>query len=120
MTHNLFNLCLFSILILLTAPVQASEFFQGLTDIPVMPGLTQEPEQAVIFDTPGGRVVQAQAYAMDGLSGTDILSFYKAALPQLGWAGQGTERYVRDGERLDIEAFEAGGLWAVRLTLAPL
>ncbi len=111
------------VLVLIYLPVahaDVPEFFAGLGDIPVMPGLTQEPEQAVVFDAPGGRVVQAQAYATEGVSKEEILGFYAASLPQLGWAVQEPQRFVREGERLDIQAFQAGGLWAVRLTLSPL
>lgn len=96
------------------------EFFAGLVDVPVMPGLMQEPEQAVVFDAPGGRVVQAQAYAGPGITKDAIMGFYKASLPQLGWVLKEDGRFVRDGERLDIKAFQAGELWAVRLTLSPL
>ena len=110
---------IFCLFLPFSAKAEVPEFFAGLVDVPVMPGLTQEPEQAVVFDTPGGRVVEAQAYAAEGVTKSEILGFYTRSLPQLGWQERPAGRFVRDGERLDIQAFQAGGLWAVRLTLAP-
>lgn len=93
-------------------------FFEVLYDIPVMPGLTEIPDMAMVFDKPAGRIAQAGALG-PGLTKAEIIDFYNDSLPQLGWRSQGEGTYLRDGEILRIEAQTAPSGPLVTLTLAP-
>ncbi|WP_044562561.1 hypothetical protein [Azospirillum sp. B4] len=101
----------FSALLLLAAgPGRAGPaepgFVPGVEDLPLMPGLTAPASAAVVFDQPGGRIVESAA---QGDVGTDaIVAFYTQTLPQLGWRPAGTGRWAREGERLEITATRDG------------
>lgn len=98
----------------------ASAFFRAAEDLPLMPGMTEAAGDAVVFDQPGGRVVQVIAYAATG-GGAAVADFYDRTLPQLGWRkdAQGGG-YVRERERLTIEyGAVTGGPLPVRFTIKP-
>lgn len=99
-------------------------FVPGFTDVPVMPGLASAESEPLVFDKPGGRIVQAV------LSGDvprqAVLAFYDQTLPQLGWRRTADRVFVREGEELRLEfpapaGQGAGGkaATAVRFTLTP-
>jgi hypothetical protein len=102
-------------------PVLAAEpFVSGIDDMPLMPGLTQLVERNVVFDAPSGRIVEA--YAEGSVARDAVRSFYARTLPQLGWRGQGGDRYVREGEILRLEFPDAragGNRVIVRFFLSP-
>jgi hypothetical protein len=98
----------------------ADPFVAGIEDMPLMPGLTQLAERNVVFDAPSGRIVEAYAEGQVGREA--VRSFYARTLPQLGWHGQGSDRYVREGETLRIEFPDArpgGSRVLVRFFLSP-
>lgn len=109
-------------LVLLTVPALAAEaetrFFETLYDVPVMPGMTELPDKALVFDKPDGRIAQAGA-AGKGVTGQGIRAFYAASLPQLGWAPIGGDSYAREGEKLVLSVAYEAGYSTVRLTLSP-
>ncbi|CAO3416278.1 hypothetical protein [Azospirillum endophyticum] len=76
-------------------------FVPGTADVPVMPGLASAESEPLVFDKPGGRIVQAV------LSGQvprqAVLAFYDQTLPQLGWRRTADRVFVRDGEELRLE-----------------
>ncbi|WP_052709946.1 hypothetical protein [Azospirillum thiophilum] len=110
------------------APAGSGPFVPGFADVPVMPGLAAAESEPLVFDKPGGRIVQAV------LSGAvprqAVLAFYDQTLPQLGWRRTADRVFVRDGEELRLEfpraaqttqattAKPASGM-AVRFTLTP-
>ncbi len=79
----------------------ADPFVAGIDDMPLMPGLTQLADRNVVFDAPSGRIVEA--YAEGSVARDAVRSFYARTLPQLGWRGQGGDRYLREGETLRLE-----------------
>lgn len=96
---------------------EAGKFVSGLEDLPLMPGLTEADQDRVIFDKPGGRIVEAAA---TGAANADrVLSFYANTLPQLGWRALGPGRFVREGERLHIRTEPGAGKLIVRFSIAP-
>lgn len=97
---------------------QTPVFFETLYDVPVMPGLTEMPDMALVFDTPEGRIAQAGA-AGNGSSFAPVAAFYAAALPSLGWQPLGTGVFVRDGERLELVSVPGSVPLTVRFTLSP-
>ena len=97
---------------------RADDFVPGFTDLPLMPGLTAAEPGPVLFDKPGGRIVEAAAR---GGSPERVAEFYRATLPQLGWVaatggGHRVLSYRREGEALRIET---GGDGTVRFFLSP-
>ena len=84
----------------LTQP-RAAPFLTSLDDIPLMTGLTEQVNEGVAFETPAGRIIDAEVRGPHGDLGT-ILSFYDATLASLGWQMLGHGRYLREGEVLQI------------------
>lgn len=93
-------------------------FFEALYDVPVMPGLEEMKDQAMLFDKPGGRIASVVA-ASRRVSAVEIRDFYEASLPQLGWKKLKTNQYVRGEDRLTMEVTKTPPLTIVHFTLAP-
>ncbi|MDJ0683963.1 MAG: hypothetical protein QNJ84_04640 [Alphaproteobacteria bacterium] len=98
-------------------------FLAGFEDVPLMAGLTVDPDAVLVFDSPAGRI--AEAYAVGPVSWDAFATFYTTALTQLGWApsaagapGQSLS-FTREGEGLTLDRFGANGALTVRFTLAP-
>ena len=105
------------VLALSWAPAAKAQFVGGIEDLPLMSGLTDIPDAGVVFETPAGRIVEAQA--LTGSNNKDaVLDFYDATLPQLGWTKIKRGQYSREGETLILE-FPEGPLPSVRFRLAP-
>ncbi len=98
-------------------------FFSTLPDIPLIEGFQERSAEAFNFDTPAGRIVEAEA--MGPGEPAALLLFYSQVLRELGWINHDRGDYVRDGELLSIEVSEAGEtdrngpLLRVRLYLRP-
>lgn len=97
---------------------QGPQFFSALYDIPVMPGLTENPEETLIFDKPSGRFVQSTALT-ESRSEAEIITFYSDSLPQLGWQKISQNQFKRAGERLRIEFERQNSHGFVFFTLMP-
>ena len=117
--------CLVIALVLLAAfPAFAAEtakaplFFEALYDVPVMPGLEELKDQAMLFDKPDGRIASVMA-ASKNLNATDISRFYAESLPQLGWRKTAENQYVRGSDRLKMELSKKPPLTVVHFTLSP-
>ncbi len=95
----------------------AERFFSGIADLPVMPGLEQVPGAGVSFDKPAGRIVEVAASGPK--SRREIIEFYDAVLPQLGWRAAGKGRYRREGEHLNLSISKSGPKLTVRFSLRP-
>ena len=91
----------------------AGTFVSVIEDLPLMPGLIEE-EGGMIFDSPGGRVVEA--FATGEVSEGGVLAFYEETLPQLGWRSLGGGVYQREKEILKVE-FPSGPGAAPPLTV---
>ena len=75
-------------------------FVPGTEDVPLAPGLVANAEDALVFDNPTGRIVQATAV---GTADTDAVTrFYAETLPQLGWSRGKDGHWTRGDEVLDI------------------
>lgn len=82
------------------------QFVDGFEDLPLMPGLSQEPGRVVQFDSPYGRIVES--WAMGDLKRDAVAKFYDATLPQLGWVADGPGRFRRQGEILLLDIHRKG------------
>ncbi|GAA0566990.1 hypothetical protein GCM10009099_00390 [Caenispirillum bisanense] len=80
---------------------RAESFLDGFEDLPLMPALRQSDDATTLFDTPYGRIVEA--YATGSTTPQQVLDFYVATLPQLGWQQVGQSEFRREGESLRIE-----------------
>ena len=80
-------------------------FVGGIEDLPLMPGLEEDAAGRMVFDTAAGRIVEA--FASGAVSRTQVLDFYAATLPQLGWRREGETAFLREDEILVLE-FSAG------------
>ena len=83
-------------------------------DVPIMHGLSIEPELGFAFDSPNGRIVMIFASATAPAS--KIMDFYGSTLSQLGWVG-GNGNWVREEEKLKIMIVQTarGPLWRIML-----
>ncbi len=104
-----------------TAAVGAAaqeRFVGGTEDLPLMAGLSEVAGRGMVFDTPGGRIVEA--YARGPVTRDQVLEFYAVTLPQLGWRAVGAAAFRREDEVLKLEFPAPGpnGL-LVLFTLAP-
>ncbi len=100
----------------------AAAFVDGIDDLPLMPGLSPVTEEGLVFDKPGGRIVHAVARGT--VTPAAVRQFYADTAPQLGWRGAGDNRFVREGEVLQIELVVApgrngAGPLTVRFVLVP-
>ncbi len=97
---------------------QDVQFFEGLQDVPLMPGLTEHTGDTLFYDKPGGRVVELVA-DMDGFSQEAVQEYYLSALPQFGWKNTAPNSFSRQGESLEL-AFEADeGVNLLRVLVQP-
>lgn len=94
------------------------DFFEALYDVPVMPGLEELHDQALLFDKPDGRIASVMA-ASRQLSAAQISSFYGETLPQMGWEKTAENQYVRGGDRLSFDIVKKPPLTIVHFTLEP-
>lgn len=105
---------------LLAAPAAAEtgRYFEALYDVPVMPGLEELPDQAMLFDKPDGRIASVVA-ATKTVKEADIRRFYEDTLSQMGWRKASGNQYVRGGDRLSMEIAVRPPLTVVHFTLEP-
>ena len=90
-------------------PAQSTQaqFVSVIEDLPLMPGLAEDTDAAMAFDSAAGRIVEARATGAIGAS--VVKAFYAKALPQLGWKKQTDGGYVRGDERLGLEIIPTTG-----------
>jgi len=92
-------------------------FLSRLEDLPLVPGLAEDPRAGVSFDTADGRIVEA--FARGKVTERQVLDFYRETLPQLGWTAESPTEYRRGGERLRLALTpDAQGL-VVHYSLTP-
>ena len=93
-------------------------FLSVISDVPLMPGLYEIPDNALIFDKPEGRVVEVAAQGQ-GLDPVVVLSFYRQTLPQFGWQAGARGTYLRERESLDIRVVINQGTCTVFYFVSP-
>lgn len=89
----------------LRAAAAEGTFLAEIDDLPLAPGLVEQPG-GTLFDSPQGRIVDATATGR--VSVEEVRIFYAQTLPELGWQRIGGSEYRRDKEMLRID-FAAGG-----------
>jgi hypothetical protein len=96
---------------------QPFAYVPGTGDIPLMPGLAMVPNSGMVFEAPGGRLVEA--FARGQHTPSEVLAFYGATLPQMGWTAATPGSFHREGETLDLEFIGQAPNLTVRFSLAP-
>ena len=94
----------------------------GVDGLFLMPGLQELVDEAVIFDKPGGRIIEAQAQGMVTARAVD--AWYAQSLKANGWkSSKLSGQYFKDGEMLQLAIQEngdgQGGGITLRFSLAP-
>jgi hypothetical protein len=95
----------------------ADNYVAGIPDLPLKPGLEALPDSGVVFDKPGGRIVEA--FAQGDVSPQSVTAFYDETLPQLGWQREAPGVYLREGERLQLAFSQDAGRITVHFRLLP-
>ena len=104
-------------LLLGPASAWAEAFLSVYEDLPLPPGLTEVMGSGMSFDSPSGRIVEA--YAHGTAKAADILKFYSATLPQLGWTRASERLYRREAEVLRLETTQDRVGTTLRFTISP-
>ncbi len=104
-------------LLLGAGSARAEAFLSAYEDLPLPPGLTEAMGSGVSFDSPSGRIVEA--YAHGAAKAADILKFYAATLPQLGWTRESDRLYRREAEVLRLETSHDRAGTTLRFTISP-
>ena len=99
------------------AAEETQRFVGGVEELPLAPGLA-ESAGAVVFDKPGGRIVEAEATGAVG-DAAAVRRFYRSVLPAFGWSAAGDLEFVRGEEALRIEIGERDGTLSVQFSLSP-
>ncbi len=107
----------FALVLLAAAPAWAEGFLSAYEDLPVAPGLTEVAGSGVSFDSPGGRIVEA--FAQGQVKAAEVLKFYAATLPQLGWTRETDTLYRREAEVLRLDPVTQGKGVTVRFAVSP-
>lgn len=113
------------VLALLAGPAAAGDFLEAAEDLPLAPGLVEDHEAAMVFDKPGGRIVETRASGRH--SSAAVAAFYSETLPQLGWTSQAGDRaggavvlrFARAREALSLVISESDGGVVVRFAITP-
>lgn len=115
---------LFAALFFAVQPVFAQDsrdgpaFLTTINDVPLMPGLQELEDEALVFDKPSGRIAETTA-AGEGVTRAEIEQFYSKTLPQLGWARIGPHRYLREGEALNLDVSEQEQFGLIHFSVKP-
>lgn len=118
------GILIMGLLAVLSFPAKAAEsvagpaFFEALYDVPVMPGLEEIPDQAMLFDKPGGRIASVVAGSKT-VDAAQVSRFYAESLPQLGWKKTAENQYVRGDDKLVVDITKRPPLTVVHFTLSP-
>jgi len=86
-------------------------------DVPLADGLVEDAEAGTLFESATGRVVIVEAKG--AVAARSIERYYEQVLPELGWRAAGGNRFLRDGEALNIAITRANGLTLVVFRLSP-
>ena len=102
---------------------------QMLSDlaIPLMDGLVENGDEALLFDSPEGRIIDAAASGQ--ANAKEIYTYYRVVLPSLGWIVEQNRQCetailycisaVRDQESLMLNINSAGDISTITYSLSP-
>ena len=88
--------------------------------MPLPAGFSEDRSAGMAFDKPEGRIIEAVARGRGDRAA--VVSFYRNALPELGWAAESDAGFLawrREGEALRLEVTGAGTEVVIRFHIAP-
>lgn len=95
-----------------------TKFDPVIDDLPLVDGLQPVPDEATLFVTPrSGRI--AESVAVGSVDVDEVYNFYKRALPHLGWKRLDARTYLRNKEKLRIDAHANGKVTTVHFSIKP-
>tara|TARA_B100000676_G_scaffold311915_1_gene383754 strand:- start:8637 stop:9038 length:402 start_codon:yes stop_codon:yes gene_type:complete len=102
-------------------PASTESFFSTIDDLPMMKGLEELKDSAVMFSTLKGRIFEIAANGKLGekISKRKVILFYAQTLPQLGWRSTGLNTWFREGERLQLKISINKGILTTHFSLMP-
>jgi len=100
-----------------TMTLAADRFVTGIADLPLMPGLQEIEDSAMVFSKPEGRIVDIMASG--AVSRDAVSSFYERTLPQLGWHRVEAESWLREKELLRFDIRESKEGMVIQFSLTP-
>ena len=109
-------LCVISLLTA-TMTLAADRFVTGIADLPLMPGLQEIEDSAMVFSKPEGRIVEIMVSG--AVSRDAVSSFYERTLPQLGWRRVEAESWLREKELLRYDMRESKKGIVIQFSLTP-
>lgn len=100
-----------------------TRYLASLPDIPLMPQMQRVTDSDVLFDKAQGRIIEESVEAPH-LTREDVVKFYAATLPELGWvpvsSTQNTSRFLRNGEQLIVNLEKLGSEAVVAFAVSPV
>jgi hypothetical protein len=91
-------------------------FLTELEDMPLAPGLVEEPG-GLLFDSADGRIVETSASG--DVTAEQVRRFYSETLRQLGWRMNGPLEFRRDNEILHLVIDESHKPLTLHFKLTP-
>lgn len=95
----------------------ADRFVSGIADLPLMPGLEEIKDSAVVFSKPQGRIVEVMARG--AVTRDRVQAFYNRTLPQLGWRRKDAGTWHREGELLQFDMRQENKELVIQFSLMP-
>lgn len=113
------TLIIFGLLLLMSLSALAAEAIYStvIEDLPLMPGMTEKADDAVVFDKPAGRILETTAEI--AATPEEIKAFYAETLPSLGWQAHAGSAFVREDETLQLDIEKIGDATLVHFSLTP-
>jgi len=106
-------------LVVLPQMALAEGFLPTLEDVPLMEGLSVDDGDVMVFDTPEGRIAEAEAGGP--VERDKVIEFYRTTLPHLGWMPNGKGGFEREQEVLELELSPPGAMPVkVKFRIKPL
>ncbi|TNE61402.1 MAG: hypothetical protein EP335_15565 [Alphaproteobacteria bacterium] len=102
-----------------SAMADSDSFIDGFPDVPLLPGLNENPDDRTVFDTPSGTVAETTLLA--DRPAAAVIDDYSSDLPVLGWACDRDGRTLscrRENDKLvffDANPGENRGIIVLRL-----
>lgn len=83
-----------------------------------MPGLDELVDQTLIFDKPGGQIIESMAL-MQEVKPAAVSAYYDQVLPQFGWRKIAPSGFIRADERLNLEFETLNQYNVLKITISP-